>query len=426
VPARLKPTGRSADRWTVVRSLLATHRTLRVLLTAFLMFAAVFSGRMLDASSSSGLTVLYVLPVVFVAVELGRTSGILAGVVALGLFSAWAPFAPNDVPISAYLTRGITFVIVGAVAGHLADRLHVAMAGLRASARHFELARDLLCTTSFDGYMTQLNGSWEKCLGWTREELMARPFIDFVHPDDRARTMQEAARAISGGFTANFTNRYRTKDGEWRWIEWSSNADRERQTIYAAARDVTERTQAEEQLRYLADHDPLSGVYNRRRFEQELYRELEHSELRGSRSAVLLLDVDAFKTINDTLGHGIGDAVIARIGETLRYRLRTSDVIARLGGDEFAVLLRRVDLETAVQLGRSIQALTGTGMTEVAGRPVTMSIGLATITAGESLTVDEVMGRADRAMYTAKRQGGNALVVSDEAESSQLAEAEGR
>src|SRR6185295_5522828 len=126
-------------------------------------------------------------------------------------------------------------------------------------------------------------------------------------------------------------------------------------TIYAAARDVTDRHHAEERLRYLADHDSLSGVCNRRRFEQDLRRELEHGARRGSRGIVLLLDVDAFKAINDTRGHAVGDAVIARLGGALQERLRSGDVVARLGGDEFAVLLRRVELASALELASTLQ-----------------------------------------------------------------------
>ncbi len=459
-----------------------------MLLAASLLFAAIFVGRFLDTAATTGLTILYVLPVVLVAVELGRRAGTIAGIAAFGLFCAWAPFAPEDIPLTAFLARGLVFVAVGVVAGHLADRLHNALAIAQASGRHFELARDLFCTASFDGYLTHLNGAWESLLGWSREELMAKPFIEFVHPDDRANTEEEAARLATGETTVSFTNRYRAKDGGWRWIEWNSTADPATRTIYAAARDVTERRAAdearreaeerfrrafddsatgmavvgvegarrdvvldaneslsrmlgssrealigsraltelldpshaaavargtarllhsqetvhrcecravrqdgvriwldmtaslvrdaegrplyrlvqvldvtdrkrsEERLRYLADHDPLSGVYNRRRFEQELQRGLDHGGGGRRGSVLLLLDVDDFKAINDTLGHAVGDAVIAELGLALRERLRSADVIARLGGDEFAAILRRTELEAAARMACELKA----------------------------------------------------------------------
>jgi PAS domain S-box-containing protein len=216
-----------------------------VLLAAALTFVAIFVALELDQNAGSGLSILYLLPVVLVGVEMGRRAGIVAGLVAFGLYVEWAPNAAVALAPSAYITRALVSVLIGAVAGHLADRMRAAAAEAEASARHFELAGDLLGTATFDGRFTHLNGAWERSLGWTRQELTARPFLDFVHPDDRARTQAEAARASDGDGSANFTNRYRTKDGRWRTIEWHSWIDSERQLIHAAARDVTERFEAE-------------------------------------------------------------------------------------------------------------------------------------------------------------------------------------
>ena len=114
-------------------------------------------------------------------------------------------------------------------------------AELQRSSRYFELSRDLVCTAGFDGYFKQLNPSWTEALGWTEDELRARPFVEFVHDDDRARTEEEAAGLRVGGVTIDFVNRFATKDGGWRWIEWSSMAIIEEELIYASARDVTQR-----------------------------------------------------------------------------------------------------------------------------------------------------------------------------------------
>jgi PAS domain S-box-containing protein len=104
----------------------------------------------------------------------------------------------------------------------------------------------MLCTANFEGYFVQLNPAWEETLGWSRETLMSRPFIEFVHPDDRERTRGRNADFREGvPTTARFTNRYRTKDGGWRWLEWSSRIDNDARLIHAAARDVTERREAE-------------------------------------------------------------------------------------------------------------------------------------------------------------------------------------
>ena len=155
------------------------------------------------------------------------------------------------------------------------------------------------------------------------------------------------------------------------WVDISASIvrDEDGHPLYRLLQvvDIDARRRAETQLRHLADHDPLSGVYNRRRFEQELQRELGYSAMKRSRGAVLLLDVDSFKRINDTLGHAAGDAVIANIGHALTDCLRSIDAIGRLGGDEFAVLLRRVEAKEAHEVARSLQALALEKLAEVSG-----------------------------------------------------------
>ena len=181
------------------------------------------------------------------------------------------------------------------------------------------------------------------------------------------------------------------------------------------ALDVTERKTTEERLRFLADHDPLSGVFNRRRFEAELQRELDLSASRPRRSVLLLLDVDRFKAINDTLGHATGDAVIERLGDALRSRLRSADVVARLGGDEFAAILRRVDLDAAREGARDLQTVAAQRLASIVGEghgAVTLSAGLVSI--GEGASPDELLSLADRALYAAKAAGRDRIVVDGE------------
>ena len=501
-------------------------------------FALVFALREAGGELGDGVTFLYVIPVILIAIEFGRTAGVAAGLVGLALFAIWAATGGTDVPLVAYLTRGVSFVVVGGLTGQMADRLRRSAEEAATGARHFELARDLLCTANYDGYLVHLNGAWEDTLGWSREELMARPFIEFVHPDDRERTRQSAEALRAGEQPERLVNRYLTKDGGSRWIEWSSSFDPEHRLIYAAARDVTERRKAEqrvreaearfrrsfedspvgialvgvhgeeanrlievnealveligipreeligsdafgelthpddvpavraemsrlvageistfrmefrlqigerrehwidltastvadqdgtplyrisqvydidarraaeERLRHFADHDALSGLYNRRRFHEELAREL----IRGGRGAVLLIDLDKFKEVNDSLGHAAGDKVIEAVGASLTQRLRTMDVCARLGGDEFGVILRRTTAAEADQvaaelLGQVEAALHAT--TEGAG--VSLSIGIAPFDGVDGRGPDTLLKVADEAMYRAKGGGGGAV-----------------
>ena len=119
--------------------------------------------------------------------------------------------------------------------------------------RFFDLSRDMICVADFDGYFKTLNPAWENTLGFSRQELLARPFIDFVHPDDCSATQAEAEKLMNGGETVNFENRYRCKDGSYRWFAWSARAAAPQKLIYAAARDITEQKQAREQITQLND-----------------------------------------------------------------------------------------------------------------------------------------------------------------------------
>lgn len=113
--------------------------------------------------------------------------------------------------------------------------------------RFFAISIDMLCFADFSGYFRWLNPAWEKTLGFTLEELRSRPSIEFVHPDDRERTIAQNRKVKSGGKALSFENRYLCKDGSYRWLLWNAAPDFEHQVIYSAARDITERKEAEEE-----------------------------------------------------------------------------------------------------------------------------------------------------------------------------------
>ena len=113
--------------------------------------------------------------------------------------------------------------------------------------RFFDLSIDMLCMLDFNGYFKRLSPSWERTLGFTREELMSRPFIEFVHPDDRERTLKQNAAVRRGGQALGFENRYLCKDGTYRWVRWNAGPDKSWSVIYSVARDVTDSKRAEEE-----------------------------------------------------------------------------------------------------------------------------------------------------------------------------------
>ncbi len=281
-------------------------------------------------------------------------------------------------------------------------------------ARLFEMTSDLLATISPDGRFTLLNPAWEKVLGWTREELRAETIEKFLHPDDLEET-REAMRAHESAGEQTFTNRYRHRDGEWRWLLWSASRDGD--TWYAAAKDVTDRMQLENQ----AVHDPLTKLPNRLLLLDRAKQAIARLDRSDGVVAMLFIDLDKFKAVNDTLGHEVGDELLVAISGRLADLMRDTDTVARLGGDEFVILA--VDLESeaeALALGeRVVEAIeqpVALTSTEV---PMGGSVGIS-VAVDPSTDPETVLREADVAMYRAKAAGGSRPKIFDEHMRSEL------
>ncbi|MFY0407745.1 sensor domain-containing diguanylate cyclase [Solicola sp. PLA-1-18] len=186
----------------------------------------------------------------------------------------------------------------------------------------------------------------------------------------------------------------------------SSDPAEDRTLVLVHVHDVTEERRLQEQLRHLATRDSLTGLLNRRRFDEILARHLTDCARYGPRGALLLLDLDHFKTVNDTLGHAVGDRVLLAVSEALDELLRDSDTIARLGGDEFAVLVPHGGAEESeVVAARIVDAIRNraTHLDTDAARAVTVSVGVAPVT--YDATPDRLLAAADAQLYQAKRNG---------------------
>jgi diguanylate cyclase (GGDEF)-like protein len=194
--------------------------------------------------------------------------------------------------------------------------------------------------------------------------------------------------------------------------------------LMGTTQDVTGRPGYEERLWHLANQDSLTGLFNRRRFTEELSREVALARRTGSVGAVLILDLDRFKEVNDSLGHVAGDLLLTRVADALRGRLRATDTLARLGGDEFAVVLGacgQAEAErVAAQLGDAIQE---GATTTIAGRQRTISasLGVAPFGTRDGETAEDLMVEADLAMYRAKAIGPGVIEVFDEEMRAELA-----
>jgi diguanylate cyclase (GGDEF)-like protein len=185
---------------------------------------------------------------------------------------------------------------------------------------------------------------------------------------------------------------------------------------------ISERRRAEHRLQVLAEHDPVTGVWNRRRFTEELERWIAYAHRYGGQGAVLMIDVDHFKAINDTFGHAVGDQALARVAALLEERARSTDIVGRLGGDEFAVLLPNADEEQAAALAAALlDKVRSQGTVTMPGHsmPITISIGIALFGPSLPLDPEDVVRNADLAMYQAKDAGRDRIRVNRSARAPQ-------
>jgi diguanylate cyclase (GGDEF)-like protein/PAS domain S-box-containing protein len=284
--------------------------------------------------------------------------------------------------------------------------------------RLFELAGDLLATLAPDGQIGVLNPAWEELLGWTLDELRTQPLDRLVHPDDLERTRAKLRLPREGAerFT-NFANRLRHKDGSWRWLLWSGRY--EDGTWYATARDITDRQQLERE----ALHDPLTKLPNRVLLMDRARQALARLHRGRSPVALLFIDLDRFKAVNDTLGHAVGDELLILVARRLVEVLRDSDTVARLGGDEFVILAEDLDgdAEAIAVAERVLHALEESFQVGEAEISMRASVGVA-VAHDPSADAEELLREADMAMYRAKDAGGHDLELFDERLRRQIAQ----
>jgi diguanylate cyclase (GGDEF)-like protein/PAS domain S-box-containing protein len=426
----------------------------------------------------------------------------------------------------------------------VAARVALDTAAATPEAMLWEVSLDMIALAGLDGHLTRVNAAWQNTLGYTPDELTARPYLDFVHPDDVSGTRAKVAALLEPGHTSiRFENRYRAKDGTYRWLSWSCTAS-DGSAVYLVVRDVTpsreadaervalherlseresllngvvesapigmavtalygkvlrtnralreitgygdaallelsslqeithpddqqvkgrqvwtlnaidgsthhcqqrllhagghivwvetstslvrdangdpvhmvvqfqdisERRKLEERLQNFAEVDALTGMRNRRLFEDDLRTQVARCRRYGEQAALLLFDLDEFKKVNDTYGHKVGDDVLKAVATAVKQRLRTGDLAARLGGDEFAILLSSITPAQADAVAADVRRLVLDATVSVGDEVLSprISIGIALID-GHATDDEAVLAEADRSMYAAKHAGKRA------------------
>jgi diguanylate cyclase (GGDEF)-like protein/putative nucleotidyltransferase with HDIG domain len=234
-----------------------------------------------------------------------------------------------------------------------------------------------------------------------------RAWIDAVHPDDRALYAEHTAKYLRGEMS-EVRCRLIGLDGVTRWIcgggmpRWEG----ERLIVEGIVRDATAEVGAEERLREAARTDALTGIFNRRHFSEVLEAELERSRRDRLTPGLLLVDVDHFKTINDSYGHQIGDAVLIEVAARLRNAVRPYDCVARWGGEEFVVLAPALQQERALwQIAEGLRESVGHVPIVIAERRLAVTVSVGGVLADPASSHEVIVDQADRALYAAKRLG---------------------
>ncbi len=273
--------------------------------------------------------------------------------------------------------------------------------------RLFDMSPDLIGVAGFDGYFKQINPAFTRLLGWETRELLTRPWLDFVHPDDLAATIRVDEGLMHGQAVRDFENRHRCQDGAYRWLSWNTYPSPDLQQAFFVARDVTERKEAEARIEHLAYYDALTDLPNRTLLRDRAAQALANAHRENTELALLFLDLDRFKTINDSLGHSVGDRLLRVAADRLRQTVRDTDTVSRLGGDEFLVMLTETGGHGAARVAQKILELFRQSL-EVDERilHVATSIGIS-VYPRDAQDFESLLRYADTALYRAKEDGRN-------------------
>jgi diguanylate cyclase (GGDEF)-like protein/PAS domain S-box-containing protein len=290
-----------------------------------------------------------------------------------------------------------------------AERTHAEMANQERFRSLVQHSSDVITVTDAVGTIIYQSPSVRSVFGYESVDLLGTELQRLVHPDDVrsvVRTLVETAKA-SG--SERIECRVRHADGSWRHVESAVTARLDDPSVGGMVlntRDITERKELEEQLAHQAFHDSLTGLANRALFRDRVEHALARMRRQRRPIAVLLFDLDGFKTVNDSLGHAFGDRFLVAVADRLRALLRPSDTPCRLGGDEFAVLVEDLGEPSgaAVVAERILEALRLPFVVDGKEIVTAASIGI-TIASKPDAVADDLLRNADVAMYTAKNRG---------------------
>ena len=274
-----------------------------------------------------------------------------------------------------------------------------------------------MALVTLDMKLAEVNAAFCLLTGYDAAELTSMTFADITHPADVSLDVDLAERLFRGLIPSyEIEKRYITKNRNLVWVTLTASVvrDSEGAPMYGIGvmQDITERKRFAERLQHMADHDPLTGLCNRRRLHEELTRQVADSSRYGRHAALLLIDLDDFKSVNDTLGHKAGDEFLVGIAQRMTRRIRSSDFLARMGGDEFAVILPDTSVAEALAVANALRAAIFAERAPASELRTTASIGV-TVHDDPAKTGEQLLVEADVALYAAKRAGRNQAFAYD-------------
>ncbi len=264
-----------------------------------------------------------------------------------------------------------------------------------------------LSRTDLNGDITYINDAMCNISGYSTDELLGKNHRVLRHPAEPKETFEELWRCITRGETWEGELRSRRKDGSTFWVKVHIHPLHDQNNDIIGYQSLREDITYRKELEFIAANDKLTGVYNRRKFDELLQLELDRAKRYDETFSLILCDVDCFKKVNDTYGHLVGDQVLIKITDSIKQSIRLSDVLARWGGEEFAILLPHTLQKDAETVAEKIRNGIENTLFESIGK-MTISCGVSQVQSSDDRST--LFQRADDALYQAKEQGRNCIV----------------
>ena len=385
------------------------------LLWSTTVIGSIAAGIVIEGRTGTPLMAGFILPLIFAAISYPVVGTAIVGSLVLIAAAGSSALVGDPVADMTFELMALAFAAtMGVWQAYGRERRGVQLAlEHRRAQRYLDVAGTLIVVLKADGTIDTVNRKTCSVLGYTEQELIGDDWFELVVPEElRALAVESFQRALAGVRHEGPDRELPvlTRDGERRWVSWSGRviSTRDGDVMLVAGEDVTDQREAQERVQHMAYHDALTGLANRAKLEEHASLALARARRHGGAGAILYIDLDHFKLVNDTLGHASGDELLRQVTARLAGRTRATDLLARHGGDEFMLLLSDLDGDartTATQVAHDLLATLETPFVlEGHEFEIAASIGVATFP-DDASDMSDVLKRADAALYEAKRAG---------------------